>query len=108
MGIGRRFQVQLIPMVSTQSANGVWQTTEGLKYGAWAEITDPTSGNTYSAWQVQMDNTRVFLIRFRFDKFPNADWKIRYDGKDWTVTGIRKVDEKQFYWRLTATAKHDV
>ena len=108
MGIGQRRQVQLVPMISTKNASGSWLTVEGDKVGVWAEVTDPSGNRGYLNGQTQINSSKNFLIRFRFDKFPNCDWKIIYDGKQWTITERRKIDEKQFYWRIAANAKSDV
>lgn len=108
MGIGNRKQVQLVPITSTQNASGAWITSEGVKIGVWAEVSDPSGSRGYDKGQTQIGSNKNFLIRFKFDLFPNCDWKIRYDGKDWTISEKRKVDEKRFYWRIAANAKSDV
>jgi SPP1 family predicted phage head-tail adaptor len=94
--------------VSTQGAGGNWTNAEGTKYGCWAEIADPSGFRVFENSQDKLGNTRSFKVRYRFDKFPNVTWKIRYDGKDWDISEIQKLDEKKFYYRITATAKHDV
>lgn len=109
MGIGKRVQVQLVKLESTQSASGNWETaTEGDKFGVWAEVSNPSGFRDYQNGQTQLGNTKRFLIRFRFDKYINCEWKIRYEGKDWTISNKQKVDEKRFYWSITASSKADV
>lgn len=108
MGIGQRKQVQLVQLLVAQDTDGRNKEQEGDKFGVWAEISNPSGFRSYLNGQTQMGNTKNFLIRFRFNKYPNCDWKIRYEGKDWTITNIEKVDEKRFYWQMTATAKSDV
>lgn len=108
MGIGERKQVKLIQMITAKVADGNWVTTEGERFGAWAEISNPSGFRDYQNGQTQLGSTKKFLIRFRFDKYPDCDWKVRYDGKDWTISERRKVDEKRFYWLITATSKANV
>ena len=108
MGVGVRKQVQIIPYTSAQSASGSWDESAGTPIGVWAEVQNPSGFRSYANGQTQLGSTKDFFIRYRFDKFPNADWRIVYDGKRWTVTEVRKQQEKKFYYRLTATAKSDV
>lgn len=104
-GIGIRKQVQLVQMVSVKQAGGNWVTVEGARTGVWAEVTNPSGFRDYAHGQTQLGETKRFKIRYRFDKFPDADWLIRYDNKDWTITEKRKINEKRFYWQITATVK---
>jgi SPP1 family predicted phage head-tail adaptor len=108
MGIGQRKQVQLVQIVSTKQAAGNWVEAEGVKFGAWAEVSNASGFRDYQNGQTQLGNTKRFLIRFRFDKYPNADWKIRYENKDWTISNRQAVNEKRFYWSITAQSKSDV
>jgi SPP1 family predicted phage head-tail adaptor len=109
MGIGSRQQVQLIQVLTVKAAAGNWtENVEGLKFGVWAEISNPSGFRDYQNGQTQLGTTKRFKIRFRFDKFPNADWKIRYDEKEWTISTKGKLDEKRFYWLITAQSKADV
>lgn len=108
MGIGQRKQVQLVQLLVAQDTDGRNKEQEGDKFGVWAEISNPSGFRLYAQGQTQMGNTKNFLIRFRINKYPDCNWKIRYEGKDWTITNIEKVDEKRFYWQMTATAKSDV
>jgi SPP1 family predicted phage head-tail adaptor len=108
MSIGTRKQVQLIPLVVSQDTDGQNITADGTKFGVWADVSSPSGFRDYQNGQTQMGKTKNFLIRFRIDKYPNANWKIRYEGKDWTVSSIERVKEKRFYWSMTATSKSDV
>ena len=107
MGIGLRKQIQLVQIVSTQTASGSWESTEGEKFGCWAEVSDPSGFRNYEHGQTQLGQNKRFLVRFKFDKYPNCDWKIRYDGRDWTISEKRKTDEKRFYWSIFAVSKSD-
>lgn len=109
MGIGQRKQVQLVQISSTQQAAGNWGTeVEGLRYGCWAEISNQRGSADYNSGQTQLANTKVFKIRFRFDKFPDANWEIKYENKDWTISNRQALQEKRFYWIITASSKANV
>lgn len=104
MGIGARKPIELIMFAVSKTTAGNWVTDEnkGVSFKTWAEITNSGSSRNY-AQQTQLEKTKRFLVRFRFDKYPNADWKIRYNGQDYTVSDIDKVDEKKFYWSILAS-----
>jgi len=108
VGIGERKQIQLIKIVSIQNAEGVWANSEGDKIGCWAEVRNPSGFREFANGQTQMEMTKVFMVRFRFDKHPGVQWKIRYQDKDWTVQQRQEDNEKRFYWNITATSKSNV
>ena len=108
MSIGQRHQVQIEPYTNAKGSAGQNIETAGTPIGVWAEVQNPSGFRAYQNGQTQLGSTKDFFIRYRFDKFPDADWRLIYDGKRWTVTEIRKQEEKRFYYRLTATAKSDV
>jgi len=107
MGIGNRKPVQVEAYKSEQNASG--SNIEAVQYRAntWAEVDNPSGFRAYQNGQTQLGSTKSFLIRFRFDRFPDCNWRIKYNNKLWTVTEIQRVDEKKFYYRLTASAKSD-
>lgn len=107
MGIGSRKQVQIVPYTSTPNAFGSHVESEGTRQGVWAEISNPSGFREYAMGQSRLGETKDFLIRYRFDRFPNVNWRLIYDGRKWTVSEIRRIDEKKFYYRLTATSKSD-
>lgn len=108
MGIGQRKRVTLSQVVVTQDSNGRNIESQGPVYNTWAEVSNPSGFRAYLNGQTQLGKTKLFKLRFRFDKHPNADWKIVYDSKDWTVSDIQRIEEKSFYWELTGTSKSNV
>lgn len=108
MGIGQRRQVKIIPYTNSRATTGQNIETAGTAIRVWAEVENPSGSRAYQNGQTQMGSTRDFTIRYRFDKSPDSNWKLVYDGRTWTISEIRKVDEKKFYYRLTATAKDNV
>lgn len=105
MGIGKRKQVRIIPYTSAKNASGSFVETPGTGVNIWAKVENPSGSRGYQNGQTQMSNTRTFMVRFKFDLFPDANWRLMYDGKLWTVTDIQKVDERKFYYLISATSK---
>lgn len=108
MGIGQRKPVKLIQIAVTIDADGRNIESNGQSFETWAEVTGSGGGRSYADGQTQLDNTRSFLIRFNFSHYPQADWKIQYQGNEWTISNLRRVDENKFYWIFTATKRSDV
>lgn len=108
MGIGRRKRVTLTTVLVTTDANGRNIEADGDSYRAWAEVTNPSGFRAYLNGQTQLGKTKLFKLRFRFDKYPGAEWKIGYENKEWTVSEIQRVSEKNFYWEVTAASKSHV
>jgi len=112
MGIGQRQPIILrkvtvaIDPTTGRNVEAQDEDPTGI-YKTWAEVTGSGGGRDYLNGQIGLTHTRDFLVRFRFDKFPNCEWKITYQGTPWTVSNIRRVDEKKFYWTFSATRKND-
>lgn len=104
MGIGQRKRVTLTTIAVTQDDNGRNIESFGDTYKVWAEVSNPSGFRQYLNGQTNLGKTKDFKLRFRFDKHPGADWKIIYEGKEWTVKEIQRKDEKNFYWFVTASS----
>ena len=107
-GIGVRKQIQLIQISVAIDYTGRNIEEPGEVFNTWAEITNPSGFRDYDNGITQFGKTKKFLVRFRFDLSPNVDWKVKYEGKEWTISQINKVEEKKFYWQIIATSKSDV
>lgn len=105
MGIGQRKQIKLIQLTPSKGAEGNWNTTVETSFNTWAEISNVSSFRGFEIGQNNLGETKRFRVRFRFDVYPGADWKVRYDGKDWTISSIQRENEKSFYWNIQAQAK---
>jgi SPP1 family predicted phage head-tail adaptor len=104
MGIGERKQIQLIQLTSSKGPEGNWNSEAGTPTNTWAEVTSVNQSRDYANGQTGISETKRFKVRFRYDKHPGVDWKIRYDSKDWTVSSVIRENEKSFYWIITASA----
>jgi SPP1 family predicted phage head-tail adaptor len=105
MGIGSRRQIKLIQITPAKGSEGNWSTETQVPFNTWAEISSVIQFREYQHGVTDLGQTKRFKVRFRFDKYPGADWKVEYANKEWTVSSVVKEDEKQFYWIITATAK---
>lgn len=93
--------VRLVAYVNSQSSDGRNVETVSDTFGAWAEVTD-LSGGRQATEQTKFTEQKRFLVRFRFDKYPNVNWKVDYMGREWTINSMKRVDEKRFYWVIVA------
>lgn len=105
MGIGNTVMIQLIRQVVEQNGEGRMLESQDEVINIWAEISNPSGFRSYDHNQSSLETSKTFKVRFRFDKLPNVDWKIKYESRYWTIDRIQKVDEKRFYWQITATKK---
>lgn len=98
--------IKLIQNLVTQQSDGNWPSTgDETSFSMFAEIMDAGRGfRTYEA-QTQLGMVRRFRVRFRFDLYPNGDWKIEFRGKVWTIMSFEQDQEKLFYWIITANHK---
>lgn len=104
MSIGQRRQIQLVQITPARGAEGNWNSEVETLFNTWAEIANVSQGRDYSNGQVALGQSKRFKVRFRFDEYPGADWKVRYDRRDWTVSSVVKENEKQFYWIINASS----
>lgn len=105
MGIGQQKKIQLVKMqvqtgVTGRRVEGAFQT-----YNLWAEISNVSGARDYLGNQTQFTNSKRFKVRFKFNLHPNCDWKVIYNGQEYTVTELNRMDEKRFYWQFVGTAK---
>lgn len=105
MGIGSRKQVQLIYVPVDQAVSGQWVEQPKNSYNTWAEISNPSGFREYAQGQTVLGKLKNFLIRFQFDKFPGANWKVKYLDQEYTISDIERLDEKKFYWTIRGQAK---
>lgn len=108
MGIGQQVKIQLIKKENIQGTDGRNNEVASQTYNLWAEVSSTSSFRSAEHSQTQIGSTKRFKLRYRFDRHPNCDWKVKYLGKDWTVTEISRADEKRFFWFITATTHSNV
>lgn len=98
--------IKLVKKEVVQESAGNWESEPTqTKYDVFAEVLEAGHGfRTYDA-QTQLGMVRRFKVRFRFDLYPNGDWKIEFRGNQWTIISIEQDQERMFYWIITANHK---
>lgn len=104
MSIGQRRQIKLVQITPSKGSEGNWNSEVETSFNTWADITSVNQLRDYANGQTSLGQSKRFKVRFRFDEYPDADWKVQYADKDWTVSSVVKQDEKQFYWIITASS----
>ena len=54
--------------------------------------------------QTSISNTIQFKVFFKDDFDISGDWKLVWAGRQYTIQGIDRVDERRFNLLITATA----
>ena len=106
--IGNRKPFKLVDETPTL-VDGEHEENSVTVYRGWGEFGKST-GSNYSMRSVLNNQTQIdkfFEVRFRFrdDISVNANTKLIYNGNKYTVTGIRRDNEKRFYWILNVQAR---
>lgn len=94
--------IKLIKNVVAKEAGGNWGAPTEQKFDLFADVLDAKGFRTYEA-QTALGQVQKFKTRFRFDMHPDADWKVEFRGKEWTIISIEQLD--QFFWIITANHK---
>lgn len=101
-GIGSLKMVKLYEYTFERSVNGDLQETKALRAKTYAQVSDNGGVRSETSGQTVLDDTKVFLIRWRSDWALKGTWRVRYFGKDYTISKIERVNEKRFNWRIIA------
>lgn len=104
MKIGRSKRIQLLKVVNTKAANGSNVNTT-TKYTYYAEVVSGSGFRNYQNSQTQLGSSYRFKIRHNAALDVDSKYSIIYDGKQFTVTGITRDAERNFYWLIDAVAK---
>lgn len=99
------FPVKLLKYENAQLSGGEWDDDQTpVEYKVFAEVLKG-SGSRFYDHQTILGQTKKFRMYFRDDLDLDGNWKIKWRGKEWTVTDIEQEDERRFHWILTATHK---
>lgn len=106
--IGKRKPFKLIDE-TPGLINGEHEPGSVTIYRGWGEF-GKGFGSNYSSRSVMNNQVQIdkfFEVRFRFrdDITVDANTRLVYNGNKYTVTGIRRDDEKRFYRVITVQAK---
>jgi hypothetical protein len=103
-GIGDYKPVKLIHYTTTVDANGDASQT-AQTWTLWAEVTDLGGGRSQVDGRTTLSDGKEFKIWFREEWALNGDWKVRYFGQTYAITGLTRVNEKRFNWLIRANVQ---
>lgn len=101
MGIGDKKKIRLEKWTATKDGLGDYKESV-QKWNLWATVTKTGGGRSSLNGQTGLVPSYQFEIYWKPDIFITGKYRVAYDGKLLTVSDFSKVDEKRFYWRITA------
>lgn len=104
--IGNLKPIKLLKYTNTIDANGDAIDTVAVTYKMWAEISDEGGGRSQSDGRTDMSDTKTFKVPFRGYNI-TPDYRIEYFGQNYSISSVKRIDEKRFYWEITAFANFD-
>ena len=105
MNIGKSKRIQLLKVVNSKDAVTGANKNTTTRYTYYAEVVSGSGFRSYQNSQTQMVSSYRFKIRHNTALDVDSKYSIIYDGKQFTVTGITKDKERNFYWLIDAVAK---
>jgi SPP1 family predicted phage head-tail adaptor len=99
--IGNLKPIKLLKYTNTIDADGDATDTVAVTYKMWAEISDEGGGRTQADGRTDMSDTKTFKVPFRGYNI-TPDYKIEYFGQTYSISSVKRIDEKRFYWEITA------
>ena len=102
--VGMMKPIRLIQRTSAQAADGRWVESTTNSYNIYAELQKTGSGRSVNNGQTSLTGTIQFKVFFKDDFDISGDWKLVWAGRQYTIQGIDRVDERRFNLLITATA----
>lgn len=102
--IGKMKPIQLIQYTTAQNGNGRATETAASTYNVWAELSNKSSARVSDNGQTQLTNTLLFKIFLRSAFDVSGNWRLVWAGREYTVKGIDRIEERKFNWQITAVA----
>ena len=103
-GIGDYKPIKLSKYTTTMDANGD-QTQTVQTWTLWAEVTDLGGSRSQVTGRTTLSDAKEFKIWFRTDWALDGDWKVKYFGQTYAITGLSRVNEKRFNWVISANVQ---
>lgn len=103
--IGQMKPIKLNKYTVTQDGNG--DNTEVLtdSYRIWAMVDDGGGSRSVNQGKTNLDHTRTFNVWFRNGFNLTTEWRIKYNGKEYAITNVERINEKRFNYRITGTTR---
>ena len=99
--IGNLKPIKLLKYTNTINADGDATDTVATTYKMWAEVEDGGGSRTQADGRTDMSDTKTFKLPFRGYNI-TPDYKIEYFGQTYSISAVRRIDEKRFNWEITA------
>ena len=99
--IGNLKPIKLLKYTNTINADGDATDTVATTYKMWAEVEDGGGSRTQADGRTDMSDTKTFKLPFRGYNI-TPDYKIEYFGQTYSISAVRRIDEKRFNWEVTA------
>ena len=93
--------IKLLKYTNTIDADGDATDTVATTYKMWAEVEDGGGSRTQADGRTDMSDTKTFKLPFRGYNI-TPDYKIEYFGQTYSISAVRRIDEKRFNWEITA------
>lgn len=93
-------QIRIEKWGQVKDAYGNAIESVNVAYNLFAEPIRTSGGRSDSNGQTKLNNSVRFKIRFRPDWKINSNWKLIYQGMRYSITDIRRIDERRFNWEI--------
>ena len=101
--IGNLKPIKLLKYSQTIDANGDATESVATTYKMWAEVEDGGGSRSQADGRTEMSDTKTFRLPFRGYNI-TPDYRIEYFGQTYSIGSVRRIDEKRFFWEITALA----
>ena len=103
--IGNMKPIRLVKYTTAQNETGRPVESIAATYNVWAELQKNGSGWIFQNGQAQLSNTMRFKFSIRGEFDLTGNWRLIWAGKEYTVQGIDRIDERKFNYQVTAQAR---
>lgn len=93
-------QVRIEKWRQDKDVNGNALESLDVAYNLWAERISTGGNRSDSHGQTKLSDSVRFKIRFRPDWKINSNWKLVERGMRYSITSIKRVDERRFNWEI--------
>lgn len=102
--IGKRVPIKLVNQTPVLTGSN-WVNNDTTLLNTWADLKTRNGFRGVENGQVQLGQFFEFRFRYREEIDINANTRLIYDGKRYTVHSIQKENGKKFYWIVTCQSK---
>ena len=103
-GIGDYKPIKLLKYTTSMDANGD-QSQTVQTWTLWAEVTDFGGSRSQADGRTSLSDSKEFRIWFRENWTLDGDWKVKYFGQTYSITGLSRINEKRFNWVISASVQ---